>query len=128
MAGKKETKNILDMIPIRVYEWEEKETVSVKVPRFRSRLGQRFCSLIKKEPTYSVNLDKYGSFVWKLCDGKRTVREIGKALLNEYGEEVDPVYERVGELFNIMEANKLISYKMNNGDSDNTGGEPDGTD
>lgn len=128
MARKKVTQNILDMIPIRAHEWEEKDTVSVKVPRFRSKLGQKFCGLIKKEPTYRVNLDKYGSYVWKLCDGERTVRAIGKALSEKYGKEVEPVFERLGELFHIMEANKLITYKRVNNDSLQTGGSKDGSD
>jgi hypothetical protein len=114
MGRKKETRNILDMIPLRSYEWEEKEgTISIKVPKFRSKLGDKFCSLIKKERTYKVNLDKYGSYAWKLCDGKRTVREIGNSLKEKFGEDVEPVNERVAELFNIMEANRLISYKRN---------------
>lgn len=114
MGRKKETKNILDMIPLRSYEWEEKEgTISIKVPKFRSKLGDKFCGLIKKERTYKVNLDEYGSYAWKLCDGKRTVREIGDSLKEKFGEKVEPVYERVAELFNIMEANRLISYKRN---------------
>ncbi len=108
---KKEAKNVLSMIPLRVYEWEEKETVTVKVPRFRSSAGQRFARLIKKEPTYNVNLDKYSSAAWKLCDGKRTVGAIGKALLEQFEEEVDPINERIAALFDIMEANGLIRYK-----------------
>ncbi|UCG69267.1 MAG: PqqD family protein [Thermoplasmata archaeon] len=121
MRRQKETPNILDMIPVRKYQWVEKDTVSVKVPRFRSRLGKKFCALLKKEPTYNVNLDKHCSFVWKLCDGKRTVREIGKSLSEKYGDEVEPVNQRLGELFHIMEANKLIMYKKVNNDSSKVG-------
>ena len=113
MAKKKETKNILDMIPVRAYEWEEDDIVKVKVPRFRGRLGQNFCRLIKKEQTYFVKLDKYGSEAWKLFDGKRTVREVGSILKERHGEDIEPVYERLGELLNIMEANGLITYKRN---------------
>ncbi len=128
MARKKEAQNILDMIPVRSYEWEEKENVIVKVPRFRSRLGQKFCKLIKKDRTYNVNLDKYGSEAWKMCDGKRTVRAIGKALKEKFGEEIDPVYERMGEFFNIMEANRLITYKKMNLISGDVEGADNGVD
>jgi hypothetical protein len=111
MVGKKNRKNILRMIPVRNYEWEEKERVSVLVPRFRSKLGQRFCRLIKKEPTFKVNLDERSSDAWKLADGERTVLEIAKELEKKYKEKVDPANIRVSELFNIMESNKLIRYK-----------------
>jgi hypothetical protein len=115
---KNEAKNVLDMIPVRILEWEEKETVIVKAPRFRSYIGRKFCKLLKKEPTYNINLDKVGSAAWKLCDGERTVRAIGKTLLEKFGDEVEPINERVAELFNIMEANKLITYKRQDSDSD----------
>ena len=114
MAREKETRNVLDMIPEREHEWEEKKdkgTVTLKMPRFKSRVGRWFCRQIKKEPTVNVNLDKYGSEAWKLCDGERTVRAIGKALSEKFGKDVEPINERIAELFNIMEANKLITYK-----------------
>ncbi len=125
MAREKETKNILDMLPKRAYDWEEDEkkgTIIVKVPRFRTRLGKKFCSLIKKEQTYNVKLDDKNSFIWKLCDGKRSVREIAKSVLEKYGDEVQPVYQRVGELFNIMESNGLITYYRKKDDLGDAGG------
>ncbi len=107
---KKEAENVLSMIPVRVYEWDENKIVTVKVPRFRSKVGQRFCRLIKKDATYNVNQDKYSSAAWKLCDGERTVGAIGKALREQFEEDVDPINERIAVLFDIMEANGLIRY------------------
>ena len=125
MARKKESKNILDLIPVRARDWgegkEDEGTVQLKVPRFESRLGKRFCRWIKKSPTYNVNLDKYGSEAWKLCDGNRTVGEIAERLREKYGDEVKPAYERVAELMSIMEINGLITYKKVNSDSDEKG-------
>jgi hypothetical protein len=118
MAKKKETKNILDLVPIRCYKWEEKEGVSVFVPRFRSKLGQKFCRFVKKDPNYKVNLDDRSSDAWKLCDGKRTVREIALELEKKYKEKVEPANVRVAELFNILESNRLIRYKNPKNHSD----------
>jgi hypothetical protein len=131
MTRKKEAENILDKVPQRMHEWEEDEekgTVIVKLPRFRSRLGKKFCSLIKKEQTYNVKLDEKNSYVWKLCDGKRKVREIAESLLEKYGDEVKPVNERVGELFHIMESNRLITYKNKKDDLGDAGGIKNGDD
>jgi hypothetical protein len=131
VARKKETKNILDMVPQRSFDWEEDEkkgTVIVKMPRFRSRLGKKFCSLIKKDQTYNVKLDEKNSFIWKLCDGKRSVREIAKSVFDKYGEEVEPLYQRIGELFHIMESNRLITYKKKKDDLGDAGGRQDGDD
>jgi hypothetical protein len=131
VVRKKETKNILDMVPQRAYEWEEDEKkgiVIVKMPRFKSRLGKKFCSTIKKDQTYNVKLDEKNSFIWKLCDGKRSVKEIAKSVLDKYEEDVEPVYQRVGELFNIMESNGLITYKKKKDDLGDAGGRLDGDD
>lgn len=128
MTKKKEKRNILEMVPVRNYEWEEKEKVSVLVPRFRSRLGQRFCKLIKKESTYKVNLDERSSDAWKLSNGKRTVLEIARELERKYGEKVEPANVRVAELFQIMESNKLIMYKNIENHSEKREGKENGPD
>jgi hypothetical protein len=128
MARKKKIKNILNMIPVRNYEWEEKEKVSVLVPRFRSKIGQKFCKMIKKETTYKVNLDDCSSDAWRLCNGKRTVLEIAKELEKKYKEKVEPANLRVAELFNILEANKLIRYKNLKSHSDYAEGVENGPD
>jgi hypothetical protein len=111
MAGKKDKKNILDLIPVRNYKWEEKENISVIVPRFRSWLGKRICKFLKKDPHYRINLDERSSLAWKLSNGKRTVLDIAKELEKKFKEEVEPANVRVAELFQIMESNKLIRYK-----------------
>lgn len=126
MAKKKDKRNILSMIPVRNYEWEEDETVSVLVPRFRSKVGQKFCKLIKKETNFKVKLDDRSSDAWKLSDGKRTVLDIAKELEKRYKERVEPANLRVAELFNILEANKLIRYKnLKNHSYDAEGAEND---
>ena len=127
MAKKKEEKNILNMIPVRNYKWEEDEHVCVFVPRFRSRLGQKFCRLVKKNPNYKVNLDDRSSDAWKLCDGRRTVREIAVELEKKYKEKVEPSNVRVAELFNILESNRLIRYKNPKNHSDSAKGVENGS-
>jgi len=42
-----------------------------------------------------IELDDYGSFVYRQIDGKKTVREIGAALKAEYGAAAEPLYERL---------------------------------
>lgn len=123
MVKKKEARNILDMIPIRKCEWEENDIIKVMMPRFKSRIGKRFCKLLKKKGTYKIKLDKRGSEAWKLCDGKKTVKNIADELKEKFGEEVEPAYERVAELMNIMESNGLITYKKVKNNSLRKGGD-----
>jgi hypothetical protein len=121
MARKRREENLLDKVPVRTREWleERKEdgdskgetTVKIKIPRFNSRAGKRFCLWIKKSPTYGINLDAIGSEAWRLCDGNNTVRYIADSLHEKFEEEVEPAYERVCELMGIMEMNGLITYK-----------------
>jgi hypothetical protein len=118
MAREKQDKNVLDMTPSRLHEWEVVEDiVKVQVSRFKSRLGKRFCRWLKKSPTINVNLDKHSSEAWRLCDGQNTVRYIAESLHEKFGDEVEPAYERVAELMGIMELNGLITYKNVKDDS-----------
>ena len=64
-----------------------------------------------KRPNYKINLDTFGTSVWNAINGKNTVAEIGDVLRNEFGEKIEPVYERLGLFIKMLEKNKLIVYK-----------------
>lgn len=42
-----------------------------------------------------LELDEVGAFVWGLCDGTRTIEQIGKKVKEKFGEEAEPLYERL---------------------------------
>ena len=108
-------KNLLEMVPHRVeYEWKMKEgKVVVFFPRLRSSIGKKFLKVVGKDPTYRLKLDPYCSFIWELCDGKKNVEKIGKAIKERFGEEVEPLYPRLSKFLEIMERNRLIKYENN---------------
>lgn len=57
---------------------------------------ERFMRWLVKKPTVSdVELDAIGSSVWKYIDGKATVYDIGQKLLFEFGDKMEPVYDRL---------------------------------
>ncbi|MEM2976819.1 MAG: PqqD family protein, partial [Thermoplasmata archaeon] len=85
-------------------------TVSILVPRFRGRVGRGFCRLIGVGENIRVNLDSYGTFVWLSIDGRTSVRELGKALREEFGSGVEPVYARLAAFLSLLERNGLIHY------------------
>lgn len=64
-----------------------------------------------KSPHYKIKLDEVGSFIWKHCDGERTVQEIGEKLKENFGDNVEPLYDRLGLFFQNLEKNKLIIFK-----------------
>lgn len=43
----------------------------------------------------SITMDEYSSFVFRLIDGKKTIKEIGIEVEKEFGEVVLPLYERL---------------------------------
>ncbi|ASJ11534.1 PqqD family protein [Thermococcus thioreducens] len=58
-----------------------------------------------------IELDEVGVYIWELCDGRRTVREIGKALKARFGNEVEPLYERLITFLIELGKRYLIEFK-----------------
>jgi hypothetical protein len=71
------------------YTWEitKEGTIEIKVPKFTSSVGISFCKLLRKDNTFTANLDPLGSFIWKQCTGTKTVKSILVAVKKEYPDE-----------------------------------------
>jgi len=81
---------ILQYRPKRVdYEWSTNTEglVEIKVPKFKSNFGKSFCKVIKKENTFTANMDKIGSIIWKNADGRNSVKDILEMLKKEFPNE-----------------------------------------
>ena len=97
--------------PLRVdFTWSinEKDLVVIEVPKFTSKLGKSFIKLIKKNNTFSANLDKLGTIVWKNCDGKNSVKNILEILKKEFPDEknIDQI------LYLFLQQMKNLNYIM----------------
>jgi coenzyme PQQ synthesis protein D (PqqD) len=80
----------LQFTPIRSdFEWysDENNLVHIKVPKFTSNIGKKFCSLLRKEQLITADMDVIGSLIWKRCDGKTTVALILKELEKEFPDQ-----------------------------------------
>jgi hypothetical protein len=114
-ARKNKQINLLELIPIRDSKWthqeNNKELIRLLRPRFKTPLGKRIGSRLNPKPTYNIHLDEFGTAVWKLCNGKLSVGEIGDIIKIQFGESVEPLYPRLAEFFRILELNKLIKFK-----------------
>jgi hypothetical protein len=75
-------------------------------------LGKRLGKILGIAPNYRVKLDRYGSWVWQLCDGKTTVRDLGLSLKEKFGPDIEPLYPRLIEFLKHLEKNGLISYDI----------------
>lgn len=111
--NKKQEMNYLDLIPEKDknLEWyvDEKEMVVLKVENkgFYNRIAQRFFH----RPKYmNVHLDAQGSYIWPQIDGKKTVEELAKLQKEHFGEEAEPLYERIIKYLQILEGRHFIQF------------------
>ncbi|HTY12534.1 MAG TPA: PqqD family protein [Bacteroidota bacterium] len=90
--------NLLDLKPMRNARSEAAEDglVTLFIPKFQNRWMVRWFVPMLARPEIRLKLDKYGSYLWNACDGTATVSEIGSRMSGHFGEELDPLYERIG--------------------------------
>jgi len=97
-----------DLIPERAAQWIEDDG---KVVILKPKIKVRIIRSLMVRPDYRIKLDSYGSFIWKSIDGNRSVEDIGKMLKESFGENVEPLYERLSEFISILHENGLIKLK-----------------
>ena len=113
MKKKKLDKNYLKKIPVHPegIPWKTDEngivTLEIENKGAMNRIAQK---LFKKPRVSYIHLDKTGSFVWPLIDGKKKITELGKEVDAHFGEEAHPLYERLATFFNILDSYKFISW------------------
>jgi len=93
------------------FEWfkTEENLVRIVVPKFKSKLGKKFCKLLGKDDTFTANLDRIGSVVWENCDGRHSVKEILEILEKEFPEE-ENMLSRLIFFLQQMKKLKYINY------------------
>ncbi|NIO49162.1 MAG: PqqD family peptide modification chaperone [Candidatus Aminicenantes bacterium] len=105
--------NLLDLIPIRNIKWEKKEDglIVLLKPKFELALLKKYVLPRLKKPYFKIKLDHVGSFIWEQCDGTLRVKEVAKNLKNKFGEDVEPLYDRLALFLQSLEKNHFIFYK-----------------
>lgn len=107
--------NFLDFVPIKVQsqKFEEKEDGTIVMCVERKSLYDKLARFLrKKTPKCSYyTLDALGSFVWRQIDGTKDVFEIGRLVKDEFGENAEPLYERLAKFIQILEMNRFIEYR-----------------
>lgn len=113
MKKQPEPVNLFDLRPRKLVGWEpgENDLVVVLVPKFRNRFAIKWIMPRLRKPLVRVKLDKIGSFVWKHCDGNTTVAEIADRTKTKFGEEVEPVDERVSAFMVKLMRSDLLSVR-----------------
>lgn len=70
-----------------------------------NRIAQKF---FKRPKVSHITLEGMGSFIFTCIDGKRSVFEIGKLVKEKYGQEAEPLYERLSVYMKRLEELKFI--------------------
>ena len=108
---KKKKNNFLDYIP-QIHPditWDENNkkriTIHVKNKGFYNRVAQFF---LKRPKISHIDLDEYGSFLWKHITGNSTVEDLGRRMKESFGEQAEPLYERLIKYLQILRNNRFI--------------------
>ncbi|MDP2301591.1 MAG: PqqD family protein [Ignavibacteria bacterium] len=104
--------NTLDLTPVKLYpeEVSGEKIVTVLIPKFKNKIAKAFIPSKMKSADFKVKLEKFGSAVWLLMDGKKNVGEIIDLVEKEFGEEIHPADERISKyIFQLYDKN-LISF------------------
>lgn len=106
--------NYLDKIPSvsskLKYTVDEDGIVTLEVLNkgIMNRIAQKLFS--KPETTY-IHLDELGSFSVLCADGSKSILIIGECLKEKFGDECEPLYERLAKFFQIMDSYNFIEWK-----------------
>jgi len=76
--------------------------------RGRSRLGRLLERWLRVPSTVRVELDDFGAAAWKAMRGGVPVRQVGEALRREFGDEAEPLWERLAEFLAMAERGGLL--------------------
>ena len=111
MTEEQAAPNVLEMIPTYNAAFvEENGRVIVVLPKTRNRLIARLFP--NAEPRrFKLHLDEFGTFVWRRMDGRKPVFDIAQELRRQYGDQIEPVYERLGLFINMLAQRRLITLR-----------------
>lgn len=111
--AKTKSENYLDYVPVTnpKNNWEEKDgivTIHMIHRGFYAKIAQKFFHVPRVS---NIDLDGYGSFLWKQIDGKRTVGELAVQMKAQFGKEAEPLYDRLVRYVQILRNNDFILFR-----------------
>ena len=79
---------------------EGEVTVDMENKGFTNKIAQKF---FKRPEVSHIKLEGMGSFIFLCVDGKRSVYDIGQLVKEKYGDEAEPLYERLSVYMKKLE-------------------------
>lgn len=111
--GKKIDGNYLEKKPLHneKYKWSAEDGIVTLEIENKGVWNKIFQKLLKKPKISYVHLDEFGSFVWSVTDGEKNIIEIGEAVKEKFGDEVEPLYDRLAKYFQILESYGFVYFE-----------------
>ena len=105
--------NYLDLIPEKApsIKWHRdlKEKIILEIEN--TGMFNTIAQKVFNKPRYTkVHLDRFGTFIWPLIDGKRSVMDIAACVKEEYGEKAEPLYHRIVKYFQMVESYHFVRF------------------
>ena len=111
---KKKAENYLERCPMRPeqIQWSVDENQMVTLDSENTGFFNRLAQKCFRRPKVShIHLDKMGSFVWPLMDGEKDIVAIGVLVKEHFGDEAEPLYERLAKFFHILDSYSFVVWK-----------------
>jgi hypothetical protein len=111
---KKTNPNYLDNVPRRNIEHEEGEDGRLVLlrPKFMSGPLAKLLQPRIKRKHFKVKLDDLGTATWRAIDGRRNVGQIADLLFEEFGERIEPRYERMSMFIDSLAKGKMVTFEQ----------------
>ena len=111
--AKKSAENYLDYIPVISDKntWSEEDgvvTVHMVHRGFYASIAQKF---FHRPRVSHIKLDGHGSFVFQRIDGTRTVGDLALLVKEEFGDQAEPLYDRLVQYMQILRNNGFIYFR-----------------
>lgn len=91
--------------------WCTKDNLVIITMKNRGIMNFLMQKIFHKPRVSVIHLDEIGSFIWQQIDGKNTTHQIADKLKNNFGENINPLYERLFKYFEILSDYKFIIFK-----------------
>ena len=111
---KAKNENYLERIPVHSpligYKVDDSEIVTLE--KENTGVFNKIAQKLFKRPKISyIHLDSQGSFVWQLIDGQKRILDMADSVKEKFGEDAEPLYERLAKYVQILESYGFISFK-----------------
>ena len=67
--------------------------------------------LLRKPKVSYIHLEEFGSFIWPVIDGNKTIYDIAKEVEEHFGEKANPLFERISTYFTMLERYEFVTLR-----------------